>query len=75
MFKDNIQFEALTSKVWLSSPTVHSESFDYMKEDYKTNWISTVGANINAVEKMMAEVPKCHLNRHSLSLFFVYITQ
>lgn len=48
----------ITNKVWLSSPTVHSESFDYMKEACETNWMSTV-VNINEVEKMMAEVVGC----------------
>ncbi len=27
-----------------------------MTEAYETNWMSTVGANINEVERMMAEV-------------------
>lgn len=45
--------------MWFSSPTVHFEVFDYMKETYETNWMSTVVANINEVEKMMAEVVGC----------------
>ena len=28
---------------------------DYVKEAYDTNWMSTVGANINKVEKIAAE--------------------
>ena len=43
----NIKFE---KRVYLSSPTMHQESFDYMKEAYDTNWMSTVGANINECE-------------------------
>ena len=42
-------------KVWLSSPTMHGEELTYMTEAYETNWMSTVGANINEVERMAAE--------------------
>ena len=43
------------SKVWLSSPTMHGEELKYMTEAYETNWMSTVGANINEVERITAE--------------------
>ena len=42
-------------KVWLSSPTIYKESMDYMREAYETNWMSTVGANINELERIVAE--------------------
>lgn len=42
-------------KVWLASPTMHGEELMYMTLAYKTNWMSTVGANINEVEKIAAE--------------------
>lgn len=42
-------------KVWLSSPTMHNEEFSYVKEAMETNWVSTVGENINELEKMVAE--------------------
>ena len=42
------------SKVWLSSPTMHGEEIEYVKEAYETNWMSTVGKNINEVEKSVA---------------------
>ncbi len=48
-------FEPLESKVWLSSPTMHGEEMDYMKAAYETNWMSTVGENINEVERLAAE--------------------
>ena len=50
MFKKN-GIEPLAQHVYLSSPTMHGEEFQYMKEAYDTNWMSTVGANINEVEK------------------------
>lgn len=43
------------NKVWLSSPTMHGEELTYVTEAYETNWMSTVGKNINEVEKAIAE--------------------
>ena len=51
--------EAFKNKVWLSSPTMHGEELKYMTEAYETNWMSTVGANINEVEKITAEKIGC----------------
>ena len=48
--------EPLPSKVWLSSPTMHGDELRYMTEAYETNWMSTVGANINEVERQVAEL-------------------
>ena len=42
-------------KVWLSSPTMHGDEQRWVDEAIQTNWVSTVGANINEVEKQMAE--------------------
>ena len=42
-------------KVWLASPTMHGEELQYMTEAFETNWMSTVGANINEVERIAAE--------------------
>lgn len=54
MFKgtDSRPFE---NKIWLASPTMHGEELKYMQEAYDTNWMSTVGANINEVERIAAE--------------------
>ena len=41
-------------KVWLSSPTMHGEELKYIEEAYRTNWMSTVGENINQLEKEMS---------------------
>ena len=49
------QLKKFENKVWLSSPTMHGPELKYMKEAYETNWMSTVGANINEVEKLVAE--------------------
>ncbi len=42
-------------KLWLSSPTMHGEEQHWVDEAIQTNWVSTVGANIDEVEKLMAE--------------------
>ena len=43
------------NKVWLSSPTMHGPEAKYMMEAYETNWMSTVGKNINELESQVAE--------------------
>lgn len=53
------EFTPFTSKVWLSSPTMHGEELTYMKEAFDTNWMSTVGANINELERMTTEKLGC----------------
>ena len=55
--KENIKpFE---KKVWLSSPTMHGDEIKWVEEAYRTNWMSTVGANINEVEKLTCEKVGC----------------
>ena len=53
------KFEKFESKVWLSSPTMHGPELEYVKEAYETNWMSTVGKNINEVEKLATEKVGC----------------
>ena len=47
--------EKFQNKVWLSSPTMHGDEQRWVDEAIQTNWVSTVGANINEVEKQVAE--------------------
>ena len=42
-------------KVWLSSPTMHGEEQKWVDEAIRTNWVSTVGENINEVERLVSE--------------------
>ena len=55
MFKRKNDWKPFESKVWLASPTMHGEEMKYIAEAYDTNWMSTVGANINEVERLAAE--------------------
>ena len=43
------------SKVWLASPTMHGDEQKYVDEAIRTNWVSTVGANINVLEASAAK--------------------
>ena len=43
-------------KVWLASPTMHGPELEYVRKAYETNWMSTVGENINEIEKMASEM-------------------
>ena len=51
--------KAFESKVWLSTPTMHGDELKYITEAYETNWMSTVGKNINEAERLVAEKIGC----------------
>jgi len=51
--------EKFDKKVWLSSPTMHGEEIKYVQEAYETNWMSTVGENINTIERLACEKTGC----------------
>ena len=54
------EFVPFKNKVWLSSPTMHNgEEMKYVEEAYNTNWMSTVGENINEVERITCEKVGC----------------
>lgn len=42
-------------KILLSSPTMHGEELDFVSDAYKTNWMSTVGENINVIEAQISQ--------------------
>ncbi len=44
------------NKLWLASPTMHGEERQYVDEAIRTNWVSTVGGNIDEVERIMGEI-------------------
>ena len=56
------KIEPFKQKVWLASPTMHGEELEYVTEAYNTNWMSTVGKNINEVEKIAAEKSEVKLS-------------
>jgi len=50
--KDVKPFE---NHIYLASPTMHGDELKFMTEAWSTNWMSTVGANINATEEIAAK--------------------
>ncbi len=54
-----MRFTAFPKKIWLSSPTMHGEELKYMMEAYETNWMSTEGANLGEVERLVCRKIDC----------------
>lgn len=50
-----IMLKKFKNKIWLSSPTMHGDELRYVEEAYNTNWMSTLGENINKIEQQIAE--------------------
>lgn len=57
--------DAFKNKIWLASPTMHGDELKYMTEAYDTNWMSTVGKNINEAERLACEKTGC---KHAVGL-------
>ena len=51
----NKEIKPLEKHLYLSSPTMHGEEMKYIQEAYDTNWMSTLGKNIDEVERICAE--------------------
>ena len=54
-----MSIKAFENKIWLSSPTMHGDEIKYIKEAYETNWMSTVGENLNQLEKGICQKVGC----------------
>ena len=58
-FKSDPRFKGITQfphKLWLSSPTMHGDELKFITEAIQTNWVSTVGENIDQIEKTVASL-------------------
>lgn len=53
------EIQPFEKKIWLSSPTMHGPELEYITEAYETNWMSTVGENINEAERLACEKVGC----------------
>lgn len=60
--KDIKPFE---NKIWLSSPTMHGEEKAFVQEAFDTNWVSTVGKNIDELERGICDYVGC---KHAVAL-------
>ena len=54
-----MNFKPFEEKVWLSSPTMHGEELEYIRKAYQSNWMSTVGENIDQTEQALANYIGC----------------
>ena len=48
-------FEKFKDRIWLSSPTLHGDEQKYVQLAFDTNWVSTVGENINKFEETVCD--------------------
>lgn len=57
-------------RIWLSSPTMHTEEMGFVKEAFDKNWIAPLGFNCDNFEKELAEYLLCGKDGelHTLSL-------
>ena len=60
-----MKFEAFANKIWLATPTQHGEELQYVKEAFDTNWITTEGTNLVAIERGVTEKLGC---KHAVAL-------
>lgn len=54
-----MEYNNLEKRIWLASPTMHDEEWTYMKEAMETNWVSTVGENIERLEESVQNYLGC----------------
>lgn len=47
--------EPFENKIWLSSPTMHGDELEFIKDAYVTNWMSTLGKNIDEIERLSSD--------------------
>ena len=47
--------EPFKKRIWLSSPTMHGDEQRWVDDAIQTNWVSTVGKNIDVIEQQIAE--------------------
>lgn len=56
---DTHNLKKFDKKLWLSSPTMYPDSMKYVMEAYETNWMSTIGENIDVIEEEIAKKIGC----------------
>ncbi|MBR5974612.1 MAG: DegT/DnrJ/EryC1/StrS family aminotransferase [Clostridiales bacterium] len=57
-YENDPRFSGITrfeKKIWLASPKMHGEEQKWVDEAIRTNWVSTVGENLNEIERQIAE--------------------
>ena len=59
MFQNNGRFSRFEKTVYLASPKMHGEELSYVEDAFRKNWLSTVGENIDEMEKAAAQFVGC----------------
>lgn len=47
--------ERFKDRVWLSTPTMHGDEQKWVDYAIQTNWVSTIGENIDVIEQLVSE--------------------
>lgn len=55
-----MELKRFENKIWLASPYMHGEEQHFVKEAFDTNWVSTVGENLNRLEKGICDYVGCN---------------
>ena len=55
-----LEIKPFEKRIYLSSPTMHGDELKYISEAYESNWMSTVGENIDTIEKMCSDFISCN---------------
>ena len=55
-----MNYKPFNETLWLSSPTMHGEELKYMQEAFDTNWMSTIGENLNKIEQLICNKLGCN---------------
>jgi len=58
-FNKNNNLKRLDKKIFLATATMHGEEMKYIQEAYDTNWMTTVGKNIDTVEELICKKIGC----------------
>ena len=54
-----MEFKRFENRIWLSSPTMHGEEREFVKEAFDKNWVAPLGFNVDNLEKEISEYVGC----------------
>lgn len=54
-----MNFKAFENRIWLATATKHEDEIKYIQEAFDTNWITTEGTNIVAIERQVSKKLGC----------------
>ena len=51
-----MEYKPFKNRIYISSPTMHGEELEYITDAYNANWVSTIGENIDVIEKSFSDM-------------------